>query len=116
MADWHTDINNVLSNIPKTVFAYAYPDEWPNFESNDAVIVYRLANDVPAGFADDEEYEAQIDVFIDVWAKSPAKLDSIANEVKERLKSIEFIRIFNYDLYETETKLYHRTSRYQRVE
>lgn len=116
MENWYTDIPAVLGDIPNTKFAYGYPDSWPTFENNEAVITYRLANDIPAVFADDEEYEAEIEVYLDVWAKMPDRLDSVANAVKERLRTIAFVRSFNQDLYETESKLYHRTARYKRSE
>lgn len=63
-----------------------------------------------ADSADDAVYSSRLIYQIDVWAKGNP--DPIAREVDRVMKSIGFSRNGGADLYENDTKVYHKSLRY----
>lgn len=63
-------------------------------------------------FADDEAYAADVRVQIDVWSKTSTS--AISGEVDKTMKSLGYTRTSAADLYEQDTKVYHKALRYYR--
>ena len=89
-----------------------YPDEWPD----GTVITYAGLNDIPDQFADDSEYTAVNTIKVDIWDSRPAATLHTALLVISEMEAIGFIRTYCADLYETQSKLHHKTMRFQRTE
>lgn len=61
-------------------------------------------------FADDKPIASEIHIQIDVW--SNGNTSAIAEEVDNSLKSIGMTRYYAIDLYEYDTRIYHKSMRY----
>jgi hypothetical protein len=64
-------------------------------------------------FADDEEIETGFYIQVDVWSKGD--YTSIVQQVKDLLKEAGFRRTTETDLYEPDTKIYHKVLRFSYV-
>jgi hypothetical protein len=64
--------------------------------------------------ADDEEQQTAHFIQVDVWSKGD--YTSIVQQVKDRLKEAGFRRTTETDLYEPETKIYHKVLRFSYVQ
>lgn len=64
--------------------------------------------------ADDEEQKTVHRIQVDVWSKGD--YTSIVDEVKQRMKEAGFRRTTETDLYEPDTKIYHKVLRFSYVE
>ncbi|EPE61275.1 hypothetical protein L479_02350 [Exiguobacterium sp. S17] len=73
-------------------------------------IVFMQYNENGVLFADDEEIKARHSVQTSIYSKSNA--DSVIEQVETRMKEVGFHRNNNYDLYEEDTKTYHKVIRY----
>lgn len=62
-------------------------------------------------FADDQEVGSEIDYQIDVWSK--ASTTAIAKEVDSIMTALDFVRQSAPDLYETDTKIFHKPMTYR---
>ncbi|KZR60388.1 hypothetical protein [Pseudobacillus badius] len=67
-------------------------------------------NEVPALSADNDESLMGNYIQVDVWSKTNYK--SLVKEVKVRLKAAGFKYKFGADLFEDDTKIYHRAMRF----
>lgn len=65
-----------------------------------------------AAFADDVPIMADVIVQIDVWSKVSTSV--IAGEVDKTMKQLGWSRTSAADLYEEDTKIYHKALRYRR--
>ena len=65
--------------------------------------------------ADNVEFATEVEYVIDVWAYTPEKTSTIAKSADTNLVGIGLKRIFSHDLYETETRVHHKTMRYRGV-
>jgi len=61
-------------------------------------------------FADDTAYASKIHIQVDVWSKESTT--AIAAEVDKTMKSIGFQRYASADLYENDTKIFHKALRF----
>ena len=61
-------------------------------------------------FADDEEIVTGHYIQVDVWSKG--NYMEVVNEVKERMKQAGFRRRSEYELYEKDTKIFHKVLRF----
>ena len=61
-------------------------------------------------FADDEEIVTGHYIQVDVWSKG--NYLEVVNEVKERMKQAGFRRRSEYELYEKDTKIFHKVLRF----
>lgn len=73
-------------------------------------IVYMQYNENGVLFADDEELKARHSVQISIYSKANA--DSVIDQVETRMKAAGFRRNNKYDLYEEDTKTFHKVIRY----
>ncbi|WP_297988286.1 hypothetical protein [uncultured Anoxybacillus sp.] len=64
--------------------------------------------------ADDEEQQTAHFIQVDVWSKGD--YTSIVDEVKQRMKEAGFRRTTETELYEPDTKIYHKVLRFSYVE
>lgn len=101
-----------LEEISEIEVSYFYPQDWAKLP---AVSYYEMDNSV-ASKADDEEYSSNIAIQIDIWAKGPSECSKIAIEVNSKMEELEFERTLAVDLYEQETKIYHKTMRFEKIE
>lgn len=79
------------------------PDEFPR------ITFFELTN-FGSRYADDTEVESEIHIQIDIWSKGSTS--AIATEVDRTMKSIGFQRTSSVDLYESDTKIFHKALRY----
>jgi len=88
------------------VYFQAAPDakEFPR------VTYYELDNHGSL-YADDSEQASEIIIVVDIW--HTAKTTQIAQAVDNVMAGLGFAREFASDLYEDDTKIYHKTVRYR---
>ena len=101
-----------LKEISDVEVSYFYPQNWAKLP---AISYYEMDNSV-ASKAEDEEYSSNISIQIDIWAKSSSKCSELAILVNEKMEDLEFERRLALDLFENETKIYHKTMRFEKVE
>lgn len=107
---WKDEVYSVLRTIPNATACFNYPAEWPK----GTVITYAGLDDTPGTNADDDEYTTNITVKVDVWDFNPVTVKDIVEQVKQKMKSVGFVRTFCYDMFETSSRLHHTTMRYRR--
>lgn len=104
-----------LEEISDVEVSYFYPQKWTNLDKKPAISYYEMDNSVSSG-ADVEEYSSNIAIQVDVWAKSSSKCSKLAIEVNSKMEELGFERTLATDLYEQETKIYHKTMRFEKEE
>lgn len=104
-----------LQEILDVEVSYYYPQKWSNLDKKPAISYYEMDNSVSSR-ADDEEYSSNIAIQVDIWAKSSSKCSKLAIEVNDKMEELEFERTLATDLYEQETKIYHKTMRFEKIE
>ncbi len=104
-----------LGEISDVKVSYYYPQKWSNLDKKPAISYYEMDNSVSSR-ADDEEYSSNIAIQVDVWAKSSSKCSKIAIEVNDKMEELDFERTLATDLYEQETKIYHKAMRFEKIE
>lgn len=101
-----------LKEISEVEVSYFYPQDWSKLP---AISYYEMDNSM-ASKADDEEYSSNIAIQIDIWAKSSSKCSELAIEVNKKMEDLDFERTLAVDLFEQETKIYHKTMRFEKEE
>lgn len=101
-----------LEEISDVEVSFFYPQNWAKLP---AISYYEMDNSV-ASKADDEEYSSNIAIQIDVWAKSSSECSKLAVQINEKMEDLEFERTLALDLFEQETKIYHKTMRFEKEE
>ena len=104
-----------LEEILDVEVSYYYPQKWSNLDKKPAISYYEMDNSVSSR-ADDEEYSSNITIQVDIWAKSSSKCSKLAIEVNSKMEDLEFERTLALDLFEQETKIYHKTMRFEKEE
>lgn len=104
-----------LEEIPDVEIFYFYPQKWSNLSKKPAISYYEMDNSMSSK-ADDEEYSSNIAIQVDIWAKSSSKCSKLAIEVNSKMEELEFERTLALDLFENETKIYHKTMRFEKEE
>ena len=104
-----------LEGISDVEVSYFYPQKWSNLDKKPAISYHEMDNSISSK-ADDEEYSSNIAIQIDIWAKSSSKCSKVAIEVNSKMEELEFERTLATDLYEKETKIYHKTMRFEKEE
>ncbi len=74
-------------------------------------ITYYEQNNTPALVGDGEELTSESVMVIDVWSKGSTT--TIAQAVDSVMTGLNFRREFSGDLYENDTKVYHKSMRYR---
>lgn len=62
-------------------------------------------------YADDVELSSDVRIQMDVWSKG--NTSRLSEEVDKTMKALGFQRYFATDLYEDDTKVFHKAMRYQ---
>ena len=101
-----------LKEISDVEVSYFYPQNWAKLP---AISYYEMDNSI-ASKADDEEYSSNIAMQIDIWAKSSSQCSKLAIEVNKKMQELDFERTLALDLFEQETKIYHKTMRFEKEE
>lgn len=113
MKNLKTTVVSALTNDPTLsslvdgrVIFMSLPDE-PTFPC----ITYYEQNNSPALMGDGKELTSESVMVIDVWSRSSTT--AIAQAVDSVMASLNFRREFAGDLYENDTKVYHKSMRYR---
>lgn len=101
-----------LKEISDVEVSYFYPQNWAKLP----VISYYEMDNSMASKADDEEYSSNIAVQVDIWAKGSSECSKLAIQVNKKMEGLEFERTLALDLFEQETKIYHKTMRFEKEE
>ncbi len=112
MINMKPQILKKLEEISDVEVSYFYPQNWAKLP---AISYYEMDNSV-ASKADDEEYSSNIAIQIDIWAKSSSECSKFAVQINEKMEDLEFERTLALDLFEQETKIYHKTMRFEKEE
>ncbi len=112
MINMKPQILKKLEEISDVEVSFFYPQNWAKLP---AISYYEMDNSV-ASKADDEEYSSNIAIQIDVWAKSSSECSKLAVQINEKMEDLEFERTLALDLFEQETKIYHKTMRFEKEE
>ena len=99
--------NSALSTLYGQKFYFHYP---PDFLNLPVGTYFELGN-VGNIFADNQEIGSEIIFQIDLWGNS--SLTSYALGVDSAMTSLDFTRIAAPDLYEKDTKIFHKSMRYR---
>jgi hypothetical protein len=101
-----------IVTIKNKTYQRIYQIKAPFAEEFPRITFFEYDN-VPSGFADDNEIDCEVFIQIDVWCKGTSTSD-IAKEVDIVMKSIGFQRIGAQDLYEDDidTQIFHKAMRY----
>ena len=104
-----------LQEISNVEVSYFYPQKWNCLDKKPAISYYEMDNSMSSK-ADDEEYSSNIAIQVDIWAKSSSKCSSLAIEVNNKMEELDFERTLATDLFEQETRIYHKTMRFEKQE
>lgn len=115
MKNLKPQIYNKLKEISNVEVSFFYPQKWTDIDKTPAISYYEMDNSM-ASKADDEEYSSNIAIQIDIWAKSSSLCSNLAIEVNKKMEDLGFERMLALDLYEQETKIYHKTMRFEKIE
>lgn len=77
-------------------------------------ITFFFYNEFGAEFVEDEEAATAYSLQVDIWSNKG--YTSLTNQVKAALKEIGFQRVFAQDLYEEDTRIYHKVLRFRHTE
>ncbi|MGM7635635.1 tail completion protein gp17 [Bacillus sp. Hm123] len=77
-------------------------------------VTFFFYNEMGTEFVEDEEAATSYSLQVDVWSNGNYK--SVVKSVKDSLKSVGFMRVFATDLYEKDTKIYHKVLRFRCTE
>ena len=94
--------------------SFFYPEEWSD-NKLPAISYYEAQNNTEIKTMDGVEHTSNIVFIFDIWAKNPGKNSAIAVELDNNLQALGFTRELSRDLYETTTKLHHKSMRYRAV-
>ena len=98
---------SALSTLQGQKFYFFHPPEFTNLPVGSYFELSNLGN----LYADDVEAGSEIIFQIDLWGKT--SLSSLAQAVDDVMVGLEFNRILSQDLYENDTKIYHKSMRYR---
>jgi len=98
---------SALSTLYGQKFYFQYPPDFLNLP----VGSYFELDNTGNLFADNQEIGSEIIYQIDLWGKS--SLTSYALGVDSAMTSLDFTRIQSLDLYENDSKIYHKSMRYR---
>lgn len=89
---------------------FFYPETW---NEKPTIVTFRLAGQRDLR-ADDTLYGRIVTIYIDVWSRDPATVDDVASRCQSALEENGwFYDGFSNDLFEQESRWYHRVERYR---
>ncbi|MBA4544373.1 DUF3168 domain-containing protein [Thermoactinomyces daqus] len=83
----------------------------PDAEEFPRITYYEL-NNTDEDYADDDPISSTISFQISIWTKDPAQISPIALEVDQSMGNAGFYRTFTTDLFEEDTRVFHKPMRY----
>lgn len=101
----------LLSSINGAKVSYFHPE---SFVTLPAISYFELSNSTKVR-TDGRERLAEIAIQIDVWAKSSSEASSLAEDVDNKMVSIGFTRSFSGDLFESRSKIHHKSMRFKGI-
>lgn len=114
MIDFKPKITQALRSNAELVSLLGGKKVWAQVapaETNKPYITFFEITNFDKWFVDDLARASEIHMQVDVW--SPSNTGAIASEVDKTMKSIGFTRSGSADLYEQDTKTYHKVLRYK---
>lgn len=99
--------NSAMTTLYGQKFYFHFPPDFLNLPVGSYFELSNLGN----LFADNQEIGSEIIYQIDLWGKT--SLTNYALGVDSAMTSLDFTRIQSIDLYETDTKIYHKSLRYR---
>lgn len=101
-------VGEILASTGAKVW-YFYPQSWLKLPA----VSWRESQNRELAQADGREHLAELEYTVDVWAKSPAEVHQLAEEIDAAMTSVRLRRSFAQDLYES--GMHHRAVRYRCV-
>lgn len=114
MIDLKPEILQALRGNAALVSLLGGPKVWPEVAPDAAAepyITFFEITNFDDLYLDDSAAASEIHFQVDIWSKGNTA--SITKEVDKTMKSIGFYRTSAADLYESETKTYHKALRYK---
>jgi len=99
--------NSAMSTLYGQKFYFSNPPDFLNLP----VGSYFELDNTGNLYADDQEIGSEIIYQIDLWSK--ASLTAYALGVDSAMTSLDFSRIQSLDLFETDTRIFHKSMRYR---
>lgn len=99
--------STALSTLYGQKFYFHYPTDFINLP----VGSYFELDNIGNLYADNQEIGSEIIFQIDLWGKS--SLTNYALGVDSAMTTLDFTRITSQDLYEPDTKIFHKSMRYR---
>lgn len=103
-----TEVYTALQGTGYTV-SYFYPQTGFALPT---VSFYESSNR-EAGQADGAEYVTEVEYVVDIWASTPETTMTMALAIDTKLAALRLKRTFSHDLYETDTRIHHKSMRYR---
>lgn len=114
MIDLKPEILQALRGNTALVELLGGPKVWPEVAPDSTkepyITFFELVN-VDDQFADDKAFSSEIHFQIDVWSKG--NTSPIAAEVNKTMEALGFYRTGSVDMYEEDTKTFHKALRYK---
>jgi hypothetical protein len=101
-------IKDILNDVGVPVSLLTYEGK------EDTYITFFCINDYTVESADDVEKLKACDYQIDIWSKG--NFNKLAKEVEKRMLENGFRKINYFELYEKDTKIYHKVMRFYYME
>lgn len=101
----HSTVKTALADVGVPVSFLIYQGSEPTY------ITFFEYNQFSAWNADDEEQITAFFIQIDVWSKE--NYNSLVDLVKTKMNSAGFRRTSEVDLYESDTKIFHKVLRFR---
>lgn len=79
-------------------------------------VTYMELQNEPADDADDEEYSSALAIKADAWGKSSSEVSKLAMQVIEKMKGIGYKRTLYSDAPDLNSKIKHKTMRFEKEE
>ncbi|SDY69487.1 DUF3168 domain-containing protein [Thermoactinomyces sp. DSM 45892] len=116
MLNLREEVVSALEKDVKIIYALGgkriYHLKAPKSDEYPRITFFELMN-IPSYFADDQTTVSEVSFQISIWSRSSNDLSDIGSRVAEVMESLGFIRTFSMDIYEDDTKIFHRPMRFK---
>ena len=102
-ASVYTALSGICTNV-----SFYHPESFENFP---CISYYEITNK-ETNRADDGEYASEIEFIVDIWSKDASDISSLAISVNTAMQDIGFKRTASRDMYEKDTKIYHKNMKF----
>lgn len=80
------------------------------------VTYFELQNEPSDYVEDDEEYSSALSIKADVWGLSSSEVSNISMAVVSKMKELGYERTFYLDVPDTDSKIKHKSLRFEKIE